>query len=146
MSNDDRFPTSSWSSTPKWMNGSSGESFNLIFRPGRSSSGDFNDPLLPDPMVYLCPSKKGISPAQPNISLNGHVSYNWCDGLTNDLFGERVTIACDGADNHSDGTGRCLQSDGSIGVAEGTSSIKWTQTSAFKFSCYGNNPPNYSFH
>lgn len=139
MSYDDWYPTSSKTSTPKWMNGDSGESFNLLFRSEKS----YFDPLLPDPMVYLCPSKKGISPAQPNGSLRGHVSYNWCDGLR----GSDATIspvACDGVDNHVS-SGHFVRGDGSVGVAVGTRSKKWTQDSIFKDNCYGGNPPTYSF-
>ena len=143
MSNDDWYPTSSRTSNPKWMNGDSGESLNLLFRPDRSFFGYYSDPLLPDPMVYLCPSKKGISPAQANGSLRGHVSYNWCDGLMGG-FSTISPVACDGVDNHSS-RGHFVRGDGSVGIAAGTRSVKWTQDNAFKNFCYGNNPPSYSF-
>ena len=144
MSNDDWYPTSSRTSNPKWMNGDSGESLNLLFRPEKSSYyGYYSEALIPDPTVYLCPSKKGITPAQPNGSLKGHVSYNWCDGL----IGYNATlspVACDGADNHVK-RGHFVRGDGSVGIAVGTLSVKWTQDNAFKNFCYGNNPPTYSF-
>ena len=140
---DDWYPTSSKTSSPKWMNGKSGESLNLLFK-SQKLFISYSDPLLPDPTVYICPSKNSISPAQRNQSLQGHVSYNWCDGLTgSDAFFS--PIACDGVDNHSDGTGRFLRGDGSVGVAVGTRSTKWTQDSIFKDFCYGKNPPTYSF-
>lgn len=140
---DDWYPTSSRTSTPKWMNGKSGESFNLLFN-SQKLFIYYSDPLLPDPMVYLCPSKKGISPVEPGKSLQGHVSYNWCDGLTgtNAIFSP---IACDGTDNHSDGTGRFLRGDGSVGIAVGTRSVKWTQDKRFKDFCYGKTYTDYSF-
>jgi hypothetical protein len=143
MSNDDWYPTSSRTSYPKWMNGDSGESLNLLFRPDKSFFGYYSDPLLPDPMIYLCPSKKGISPAQANGSLRGHVSYNWCDGL----MGGNATlspVACDGVDNHGS-RGHFVRGDGSVATAVGTRSVKWTQDIKFKNNCYGNNPPTYSF-
>ena len=143
MSNDDWYPTSSRTSTPKWMNGDSGESFNLLFRPDRSFFGYSSTPLLPDPMIYLCPSKKGLSPAQPNGSLRGHVSYNWCDGL----MGYNSTIspvACDGVDNHVN-RGHFVRGDGSVATVAGTRSVKWTQDNVFKDYCFGKNPPSYSF-
>ena len=144
ISNDDWYPTSSRTSTPKWMNDRSGESLNLLFGPDRSFFGHYSDPLLPDPMVYLCPSKKGISPAQPNGSLRGHVSYNWCDGLMGDnAF--LSPVACDGTDNHSDGTGRFLRGDGSVGTVAGSRTVKWTQDSAFKDFCYRKTFTDYSF-
>lgn len=144
MSNDDWYPTSSRTSNPKWMNGDSGESLNLLFRPEKSSYyGYYSEALIPDPTVYLCPSKKGITPAQPNRSLRGHVSYNWCDGL----MGGNSTIspvACDGVDNHVK-RGHFVRGDGSVGIAFGSRSVKWTQDKAFKDFCYGSNPPTYSF-
>lgn len=145
MSYDDWYPTSSRTSTPKWMNGNSGESFNLLFRPERSSYyGYKSEALLPDPMLYLCPGKKGITPAQPNFSLQGHVSYNWCDGLEG-IKSTMSPVACDGVDNHADRTGFFVRGDGSVGIAVGTRSVKWTQDNAFKKFCYGETPPTYSF-
>ena len=142
MSNDGWYPTSSRTSTPKWMNGDSGESFNLLFRSDRSSYYSF-EPLIPDPNVYLCPSKKGISPAQPNGSLRGHVSYNWCDGVMG--FNATLSpVASDGVDNHVR-RGHFVRGDGSVATVVGTRSAKWTQDMAFKDYCYGKNPPTYSF-
>ena len=142
MSYDDWYPTSSRTSNPKWMNGDSGESLNLLFRPERSSYY-YHEPLIPDPKVYLCPSKKGISPAQPNGSLRGHVSYNWCDGLRG---GDATLspVACDGVDNHTY-RGHFVRGDGSVGIVAGSRSVKWIQDKAFKDFCYGMNPPTYSF-
>jgi type II secretory pathway pseudopilin PulG len=144
MSNDDWYPTSSRTSNPKWMNGDSGESLNLLFSEKKDYYRRYHDPSdLPDPMIYLCPSKKGISPAQPNGSLRGHVSYNWCDGLMGG-FSTISPVACDGVDNHVS-RGHFVRGDGSVGIAAGTRSVKWTQDNAFKNFCYGNNPPSYSF-
>jgi len=143
MSYDDYYPTSSKNATPKWMNGKSGESLNLLFRSDRSFYGYYSEPLLPNPMAYLCPSKKGITPAQVNSSLQGHVSYNWCDGL---MGGDSTwtPVASDGVDNHVS-RGHFVRGDGSVGIAVGTRSVKWTQDKVFKDFCYGKNPPSYSF-
>lgn len=144
MSNDDWYPTSSRTSTPKWMNGASGDSLNLLFSEKKDYYRIHHDPNdLPDPMIYLCPSKKGVSPAQLNGSLRGHVSYNWCDGL----MGYNSTIspvACDGVDNHVN-RGHFVRGDGSVATVAGTRSVKWTQDNVFKDYCFGKNPPSYSF-
>ena len=136
MSYDDWYPTSSrvsLFSAPKWMNGNSGTSFDLLRK----------QDLLTDPKGFLCPSKPGIVPASYGGDLQGHVSYNWCDGL----MGGNATlspIACDGLDNHAR-TGRFLRGDGSVGCANGSSSQKWTQNQSFKKDCHPNAVPNYSF-
>lgn len=116
MSNDDWYPTSSKTSTPKWMNGDSGRSFDLLYKAD----------LLTDPKGYLCPSKDGITVAKDGQSLLGHVSYNWSDGHQG---GDSMTspMACDGLDNHTS-SGFFVRGDGSVGSASGTSSEKWSTT------------------
>ena len=133
MSYDDWYPTSAATTTPKWKQGNSGDSFELL----RAQD------LLTDPKGYVCPSKAGITVAQPNQTVKGHVSYNWCDGL----MGGNATlspVSCDGTDNHAS-TGRFVRGDGSVGVANGTASKKWTQDGAFKDFCYGKTYTDYSF-
>ena len=136
MSYDDWYPTSRKSygrHTGTWLNSDSGNSFELL---------RVQD-LLSDPKGYLCPSKKGITAAQPNQTVKGHVSYNWCDGL----MGGNCTmspVACDGTDNHKD-SGRFLRGDGSVGTANGISSRKWTQDGSFKDFCYGKSYSDFSF-
>ena len=129
-----RYPSSRSTSTPgTWLRGDSGNSFELL----RSQD------LLSDPRGYLCPSKAGITPAQYNQSVKGHVSYNWCDGL----MGGNCTmspVACDGTDNHAQ-TGRFLRGDGSVGTANGTSAKKWTQDSSFRDFCYNRTYTDFSF-
>ena len=81
MSNDDWYPTSSRTSTPKWMNGDSGASFNLLYKQNKNyrftTFGLPSDegPFVADPKVFLCPSKDSISVATDGQSLLGHVSY-----------------------------------------------------------------------
>ena len=133
MSYDDWYPTSASTTKPNWMKTNSGNSFELL---------RVQD-LLSDPKGYLCPSKAGITAAQPNQTVKGHVSYNWCDGL----MGGNCTmspVACDGTDNHAQ-TGRFLRGDGSVGTANGTSSRKWTQDGCFKDFCYGKSYSDFSF-
>lgn len=90
------------------------------------------------------PEKQRIDQNVKDEIVDGHVSYNWCDGLE----GGKSTlspVACDGVDNHADRTGFFVRGDGSVGIAVGTRSVKWTQDNAFKKFCYGENPPTYSF-
>jgi len=123
MSYDDMYPTST-SNPPaagKWM-GSSGsyESLDLL----RTQD------LLTDPKGYLCPSKSGKTTAEVNKKLtSANVSYNWCDGL----MGGSATlspVSSDLQDNHAS-TGRFVRGDGSVGVANGVGSKKWTTDEAF---------------
>ena len=133
MSYDDWYPTSSPTSRPRWMNGNSGNSLEIL---------RVQD-LLTDPKGYLCPSKEGIVAAKPNRTIVGHVSYNWCDGLMCGNSG-MSPIACDGLDNHIS-SGRFLRGDGSVSTATATSSERWTQDRIFKDFCYDKEPPEYSF-
>ena len=135
MSYDDMYPTSASTTKPNWLKGNSGKSFELL----RVSD------LLSDPKGYLCPSKSGITAAQPGqtIATGSHVSYNWCDGL----MGGSCTlspVACDGTDNHQT-TGRFVRGDGSVGVANGTSSKKWSQDGSFNDSAYAEIYTDFSF-
>lgn len=133
MSYDDWYPTSASTSNPKWMGTNSGNSFELL----RAQD------LLTDPKGYLCPSKAGITAAQPNQTVKGHVSYNWCDGL----MGGNATlspVSCDGLDNHAS-TGRFVRGDGSVGVANGTAAKKWNEDGAFKDFCYQKKGPTDKF-
>lgn len=119
MSYDDWYPTKS--STVAWKK--DGESLELL----RTQD------LLTDPKGYLCPSKAGVTQAQPNQTVKGHVSYLWCDGL----MGGNSTlspVSCDGADNHAS-TGRFVRGDGSVGVANGTANNKWYNDGNFKNFC-----------
>ena len=129
-----RYPSSRSTINPgTWLKGNSGNSFELL----RSQD------LLSDPRGYLCPSKNGITPAQYNQTVKGHVSYNWCDGL----MGGNSTmspIACDGTDNHAQ-TGRFLRGDGSVGTAVGTRKKSWTQDSSFRDFCYNRTYTDFSF-
>ena len=131
MSYDDWYPCSKSASTPSWSK--DGKAFELL----RTQD------LLTDPKGYLCPSKAGVTQAQPNQTVKGHVSYMWCEGL----MGGNATlspVSCDGADNHAS-TGRFVRGDGSVGVANGTASKKWTQDGAFKDFCYGKTYTDFSF-
>ena len=133
MSYDDCYPTSASTSNPKWMNASSGNSFELL----RAQD------LLTDPKGYLCPSKSGITAAKSTESVKNHVSYNWCDGL----MGGNATlspVSCDGLDNHAS-TGRFVRGDGSVGVANGSSGKKWTDDNAIKDFCYNKTAPTHKF-
>ena len=133
MSYDDMYPTSASTTKPNWLKGSSGKSFELLRK----------EDLLTDPKGYLCPGKKGITAAAWGQTLDGHVSYNWCDGL----MGGSCTmspVACDGTDNHSN-TGRFLRGDGSVGTANGSKSKKWTQDGQFKDFCYNKTYTDFSF-
>ena len=130
---DDWFPTTSHTARPRWMNGNSGNSLDIL------RVQDF----LPDPKYYICPSKEGVVAAKPNQTIRGHVSYNWCDGLMDGNSG-MSPIACDGLDNHFS-SGRFLRGDGSVSTATATSSKSWTQDPIFKDSCYDKEPPEYSF-
>ena len=135
MSYDDWYPTSSNKiSAPKWMDGNSGDSFDL-FRKVE---------LITDPAIFVCPSKKDITAAKEKQPLKGHVSYNWCDGL---LGGNCVLspVACDGVDNHRDNTGRFLRGDGSVGYARGSDSRIWTYDPNFRDFCYEKTYTDYSF-
>ena len=124
MSYDDMYPTYKTTTNPTWLNKSSGKSFELL----RTQD------LLTDPKGYVCPSKAGITVAQPNQTVDGHVSYNWCDGL---MGGSSTLspVSADGSDNHTS-TGRFVRGDGSVGVANGTASKKWVDDGAFKDFCY----------
>jgi prepilin-type N-terminal cleavage/methylation domain-containing protein len=137
MSYDDWYPTTQTTSKPKpkWLAADSYKALDTL----RSQD------LLTDPKGYLCPSKSGITAAQPGqtIATGNHVSYNWCDGL----MGGSCTlspVACDGTDNHQT-TGRFVRGDGSVGVANGTSSKKWSQDGSFKDFCYGKTYTDFSF-
>jgi len=129
---DDWLPTKS-ATKPTWMKSNSGEALELL------RVGDF----LSDPKGYLCPSKAGVTAAQPNQTIKGHVSYNWCEGNMDGNSG-MSPIACDGTDNHST-SGRYLKGDGSVLTANGTSAKKWTQDSTFKDACYGKTYSDFSF-
>ncbi len=113
MSYDDYYPTTQTgkSPKPKWMAGNSYQDLDLL----RSQD------LLTDPKGFLCPSKGGMTTAQPNKVLDSsNVSYNWVDAL----MGGNATISpvcADGADNHSS-TGRFVRGDGSVGVANSAGS------------------------
>ena len=126
MSYDDSYPTSDSSAnmkSPKWKAKQSGDSFELL----RAQD------LLTDPKGYLCPSKSGVTQAQPNQTVKGHVSYMWCEGL----MGGNATlspVSCDGADNHAS-TGRFVRGDGSVGVANGVSGKKWNNDASFAEFC-----------
>ena len=134
MCYDDWYPTSSNKiSAPKWMDGNSGVSFDLLRKVD----------LITDPTIFVCPSKKEIAAAEFGSSLKGHVSYNWCDGL----IGGNCTmspIACDGVDNHQN-SGRFLRGDGSVGYAQGSSSQIWTYDRNFRDFCYKKTYTDYSF-
>ena len=134
MSYDDCFPASSNVSGPKWRDGKSGVSLDLL----RSLD------LLTDPKCYICPSKKGATAAQVGKSLDGHVTYNWCDGLGISEKLSSTVLACDGVDNHST-SGRFLRGDGSVWQANGTPDKSWIHDSIFKNACYDKDPPDYSF-
>jgi hypothetical protein len=119
MSYDDYYPTTSSAkvASPGWSGTSSYECLEKL----RSQD------LLTDPKGYLCPSLGGLDQAKMNDSLkNGNVSYNWVDGL----MGATATIspvAADGKDNHGKGavTGRFVRGDGSVGVANSTTTLNW---------------------
>ena len=132
MSYDDWYPCSKSSSTPSWAK--DGAAFELL----RTQD------LLTDPKGFVCPSKAGITVAQPNTKLaSGNVSYNWCNGL----MGGNATlspVSCDGADNHAT-TGRFVRGDGSVGVANGTNSTKWYNDKAIKDFCYKGAVPSENF-
>ena len=144
MSYDDWYPTTTsysvtdymnfaLSAPPKWMNADSGRSLELL----RKSD------LLSDPKAYLCPSKKGVDAAGPGLSLKGHVSYNWCDGL----MGGNCTmspVACDGTDNHAN-TGFFLRGDGSVGTANGKKGVSWTTDNIFRDFLYNKSYTDFSF-
>jgi prepilin-type N-terminal cleavage/methylation domain-containing protein len=135
MSYDDCYPTSASTKNPKWMDGNSGKSFELL----RAQD------LLTDPKGYLCPSKSGITAGKSTDSLatGNHVSYNWCDGL----MGGNATlspVSADGGDNHAS-TGRFVRGDGSVGVANGTASKKWYTDNAIQDFCYQKKMSTYSF-
>ena len=70
MSRDDKYPSTSGGSE-SWLGASSYQAFDLL---------RVQD-LLTDPKGYLCPSKAGVTQAQPNQTVKGHVSYMWCEGL-----------------------------------------------------------------
>ena len=118
----------------KWLGADSYKAFTILR----------DQDLLTNPKGFLCPSKKGISPAQLYSSLQGHVSYNWCDGL---VGGESTIspVSADGADNHGN-VGYFVRGDGSVGLAQGTRSVKWYQTDSVKNSCKSpTDLPSYSF-
>ena len=121
--------------TPKWMNADSGKSLELL----RESD------LLVDPKGYICPSKKGITAAQPNqtIAYGNHVSYNWCDGIVGG-FCTMSPVACDGTDNHKS-SGRFLRGDGSVGTANSRGGSSWTQDGQFRDFCYNKTYKDFSF-
>ena len=135
MSYDDWYPTSSNKiSAPKWLDGKSGDSFELFRKTD----------LITDPTIFVCPNKKDITAAEFGRSVKGHVSYNWCDGL----MGGNASlspIACDGVDNHKDATGRFVRGDGSVGYAQGSSSRIWTYDPNFRDFCYNKTYTDYSF-
>ena len=133
MSYDDWYPTSVSTTKPNWLRANSGDSLDLLRR----------QDLLTDPKDYLCPSKKGVTAAQPNQTVKGHVSYNWCDGLMAGAF-TMSPIACDGTDNHRY-DGRFLRCDGSVGTASGSRSTSWTQNREFRDSCYDKTYTDFSF-
>ena len=123
MSYDDAYPTSSSSvsAAGKWLGSSSSyKSLDLLRK----------QDLLTDPKGYLCPSKSGKETAAVNKPLESkNVSYNWCDGL----MGGNATlspVSCDLQDNHAS-TGRFVRGDGSVGVANGVGSTKWTKDGTF---------------
>jgi prepilin-type N-terminal cleavage/methylation domain-containing protein len=124
MSYDDWYPTSQ--NTEKWLNSSSGNALDLL----RQAD------LLADPKGYLCPSQSRISvpttssSSTSSFNVKNNVSYNWCDAL----MGGNATlspICCDANNNHQS-TGRFVRGDGSVDVANGTSSTKWTNDKKFK--------------
>ena len=131
---DDWLPCSGKTSNPKWMNGTSGDSLELL------RVGDF----LADPKSYICPSKATPAAAQPGKDVKKNVSYNWCDGNIDGNVG-MSPIACDGADNHST-SGRYLKGDGSVSAANGSSSKKWYEDTIFKDACYNKSAPTYKFN
>jgi len=133
MSFDDWLPTSSKTSEPKWMDGNSGATFDLF----RTTD------LITNPAILLCPSKKGVEPAEFGKSYQGHVSYNWCDGLMG-AYSTLSPIACDGMDNHAD-TGRFVRGDGSVGIARGSAAITWTHDKVFRDFCYKGFYTDYRF-
>ena len=133
MSYDDCFPASSETSRPKWRDGKSGVSLDLL----RETD------ILTDPKCYICLSKKGAAAAQVGKSLDGHVTYNWCDGF-NAGDAALSAIACDGFDNHKT-SGRFLRGDGSVSAANESSGKSWIYDSVFKNACYNKEPPDYSF-
>ena len=130
---DDWLPCSTRAYKPVWMNGRSGDSLDILRV----------DDFLTDPKSYTCPSKEGVTAAQPNRTIRGHVSYNWCDGNM-DGISTISPIACDGLDNHKS-SGRFLRGEGSVSVANGSGDRKWTRDPMFKDSCYNKTPPEYSF-
>ena len=116
----------------KWLDADSYKAFTLLR----------DDDLLTNPKVFLCPAKSSISPSQYG-SLQGHVAYNWCDGLASVDY--ISLVSADGADNHGN-TGFCVRGDGSVGPAKGTRSVKWYQTNSVKNSCKSpTDLPCYSF-
>lgn len=118
----------------KWLGSDSYKAFTLLR----------DQDLLTDPKGFRCPGKSSISPAQRYASLQGHVSYNWCDGLE----GRESTlspVSADGADNHGN-VGYFVRGDGSVGLAQGTRSVKWYQTDSVKNYCKSpTDLPSYSF-
>lgn len=134
MCYDDFCPTTT-KQGPTWMNADSGRSLDLLRK----------ELLLSDPKSYLCPSKEGISAAQVNQSVYGHVSYNWCDGLSGAIDNYSTVVACDGTDNHPDNTGRYLRFDGSVGMAKGVGDSPWTKDGSFLNNCYNKSYTDFSF-
>lgn len=134
MSYDDWYPTTTKTTTPNWLGKNSYNAFDLL----RTQD------LLTDPKGFVCPSKAGITVAQPNTKLaSGNVSYNWCNGL----MGGNATlspVSADGGDNHAT-TGRFVRGDGSVGVANGTNSTKWYNDKAIKDFCYKGAVPSDNF-
>ena len=134
MCYDDWYPTTSRSSAPKWLDAESGKSLDLLRQ----------DDLLCFPEYYLCPGNKRIEAAERGQSVLGHVSYNWCDGLqgSNSALSP---VACDGVDNHKDGTGRFVRGEGSVGIATGSDSKAWSHDPMFRDYCYEKTYTDYSF-
>ena len=135
MSYDDWYPTTSNKiSAPKWMDGNSGDSYDLLRKVD----------ILSDSKLLVCLSKKDITAAEPGQSFKGHVTYNWCDGLEG-CNATLSPIACDGVDNHKDNTGRFVRGDGSVGIARGSDSQIWTYDRNFRDFCYEKTYTDYSF-
>ena len=137
MSYEDWYPTiTKDSKEPKWLDDKSYDALDRL---------RLQD-LLTDPKGYVCPSTTATV-AETNKELKKeNVSYNWVDGL----MGATATIspvAADGKDNHGKGaiTGRFVRGDGSVGVANSTTSLNWYSITTELQVPGTSNTPDYSY-
>ena len=118
----------------KWLGAESYKAFSLLVK----------EDLLSDPRAFVCPSNEKMTAAMRNQSLSGHVSYQWCDGLTGG-DSTLTPVSADGVDNHGN-IGFFVRGDGSVARAEGTRSMKWYQDDSIQKYCKSPaDLPNYSF-